>query len=161
MNGRMKMSAVRRRKSDGRRTSVCYSQDGHKRGEFSGTGREDSASRFRVRRTSRASRLERKTCQSPGIGRVKSIQILCIAELARRMAKETAAEGLDFSSPERSQDTIWRICAIKKGDPEASAAEYQVKAYFREQCVRGGRSIWLLFHRGSFLSKRSVKAHRP
>ena len=34
-----------------------------------------------------------------GIGRVKAVQILCIAELARRMAKETAAEGLDFSSP--------------------------------------------------------------
>ena len=36
-----------------------------------------------------------------GIGRVKAVQILCIAELARRMAKETAAEGLDFSSPEK------------------------------------------------------------
>ena len=36
-----------------------------------------------------------------GIGRVKSIQILCIAELARRMSRETAAEGLDFSSPSK------------------------------------------------------------
>lgn len=49
-----------------------------------------------------------------GIGRVKAVQILCIAELARRMAKETAAEGLDFLLPRRSQDTIWRICAIKR-----------------------------------------------
>ena len=36
-----------------------------------------------------------------GIGRVKAVQILCLAELAKRMAKETAAEGMDFSSPEK------------------------------------------------------------
>ena len=35
-----------------------------------------------------------------GIGKVKSIQILCLAELARRMAKAEAALGLDFSSPD-------------------------------------------------------------
>lgn len=35
-----------------------------------------------------------------GIGRVKAIQILCLAELARRMAKAEAATGLDFSSPD-------------------------------------------------------------
>lgn len=36
-----------------------------------------------------------------GIGRVKAVQILCLAELAKRMSQETAAEGLDFSSPEK------------------------------------------------------------
>lgn len=36
-----------------------------------------------------------------GIGRVKAVQLLCLAELAKRMARETAAEGLDFSSPEK------------------------------------------------------------
>ena len=35
-----------------------------------------------------------------GIGKVKSIQILCLAELARRMAKAEASLGLDFSSPD-------------------------------------------------------------
>lgn len=39
--------------------------------------------------------------QIRGIGRVKAIQILCLAELAKRMSKERAAEGLDFSSPEK------------------------------------------------------------
>lgn len=39
--------------------------------------------------------------QVRGIGRVKAIQILCLAELAKRMAKETASEGLDFSSPDK------------------------------------------------------------
>lgn len=34
-----------------------------------------------------------------GIGKVKAIQILCLAELSKRMAKEAAVEGLDFSSP--------------------------------------------------------------
>lgn len=34
-----------------------------------------------------------------GIGKVKAIQILCLSELSKRMARETAAEGLDFSSP--------------------------------------------------------------
>ena len=34
-----------------------------------------------------------------GVGRVKSIQLLCLMELARRLAKETAEKGLDFSSP--------------------------------------------------------------
>ena len=36
-----------------------------------------------------------------GIGRVKAIQILCLAELAKRMSRERAASGLDFSSPEK------------------------------------------------------------
>ena len=35
-----------------------------------------------------------------GIGKVKAIQILCLSELARRLAKATAGEGLNFSSPE-------------------------------------------------------------
>lgn len=35
-----------------------------------------------------------------GIGKVKALQILCLSELCRRLAKETAAEGLDFSSPQ-------------------------------------------------------------
>lgn len=34
-----------------------------------------------------------------GIGRVKAVQILCLAELAKRMSRETGPEGLDFSSP--------------------------------------------------------------
>lgn len=35
-----------------------------------------------------------------GIGQVKAIQIQCICELSRRIAKETAAQRLDFSSPD-------------------------------------------------------------
>lgn len=35
-----------------------------------------------------------------GIGKVKAIQILCLSELAKRLAKATAGEGLNFSSPE-------------------------------------------------------------
>ena len=35
-----------------------------------------------------------------GVGRVKAVQIQCICELARRIAKKTAAVKLDFSSPE-------------------------------------------------------------
>ncbi len=35
-----------------------------------------------------------------GVGSVKAIQIKCICELARRMAKQTAGTKLDFSSPE-------------------------------------------------------------
>lgn len=34
-----------------------------------------------------------------GIGSVKAIQILCISELAKRLAKSTAKEGLIFHSP--------------------------------------------------------------
>ena len=37
--------------------------------------------------------------QVRGIGKVKAIQIRCLAELARRMAKAEALEGLDLSSP--------------------------------------------------------------
>lgn len=36
----------------------------------------------------------------PGIGEVKAIQILCLCELARRMAKEKAKEPLCFDRPE-------------------------------------------------------------
>ena len=35
-----------------------------------------------------------------GIGKVKAIQLLCLSELAKRLAKATAKEGLDFSTPE-------------------------------------------------------------
>lgn len=35
-----------------------------------------------------------------GIGKVKAVQIICIAELARRLSKATAAVHLSFSSPE-------------------------------------------------------------
>lgn len=36
----------------------------------------------------------------PGIGEVKAVQILCLCELARRMAKEKAKEPLSFDRPE-------------------------------------------------------------
>lgn len=34
-----------------------------------------------------------------GIGKVKAIQILCISELAKRLAKSTAGKQLDFNTP--------------------------------------------------------------
>lgn len=37
--------------------------------------------------------------QMKGIGKVKSLQILCLAELAKRLAKATAQITLDFSEP--------------------------------------------------------------
>lgn len=37
--------------------------------------------------------------QVKGIGRVKAIQILCLSELAKRLAKTGAGKALDFSSP--------------------------------------------------------------
>ena len=36
-----------------------------------------------------------------GIGKVKAVQILCLSELSKRMAKSAAIEGLDFSSPKK------------------------------------------------------------
>ncbi|MBQ4283667.1 MAG: DNA repair protein RadC [Lachnospira sp.] len=39
-----------------------------------------------------------------GVGQVKAIQIQCICELSRRMAKQRAAEKLDFSSPSSIAD---------------------------------------------------------
>ena len=36
----------------------------------------------------------------PGIGKVKAIQILCLCEMARRIAKEKAKEPLSFDRPE-------------------------------------------------------------
>lgn len=39
-----------------------------------------------------------------GIGRVKAIQIQCICELAKRMARQTAGKKLDFSNPESIAD---------------------------------------------------------
>ncbi len=34
-----------------------------------------------------------------GIGRVKAIQLICLSELTKRLAKATASKGLDFSTP--------------------------------------------------------------
>lgn len=39
-----------------------------------------------------------------GIGNVKAVQILCLSELAKRLAKETAKEGLIFSLPSTIAD---------------------------------------------------------
>lgn len=36
-----------------------------------------------------------------GIGKVKAIQILCLAELSKRMAMEQASKGMDFSTPHK------------------------------------------------------------
>lgn len=36
-----------------------------------------------------------------GIGEVKAVQILCLAELAKRMAMEETRKGLDFSDPHK------------------------------------------------------------
>lgn len=36
----------------------------------------------------------------PGIGQVKAIQLLCIAELSKRLAREKAGDRLSFQSPE-------------------------------------------------------------
>lgn len=41
----------------------------------------------------------KKLLKIKGIGKVKAIQILCLSELARRLAKATAKEGLIFSKP--------------------------------------------------------------
>ena len=40
-----------------------------------------------------------KLTKIKGIGKVKAIQILCLAELARRLAKASAKEGLTFRKP--------------------------------------------------------------
>ena len=40
-----------------------------------------------------------KLLKMKGIGKVKAVQILCLSELARRLAKTTAKEGLIFSEP--------------------------------------------------------------
>lgn len=40
-----------------------------------------------------------KLLKIKGIGKVKAIQILCLSELARRLAKASAKEGLLFSKP--------------------------------------------------------------
>lgn len=40
-----------------------------------------------------------KLLKTKGIGKVKAIQILCISELARRLAKASAKDGLVFSKP--------------------------------------------------------------
>lgn len=37
--------------------------------------------------------------QIKGVGKVKALQILCISELAKRLAKASAQEGLNFSAP--------------------------------------------------------------
>ena len=44
-----------------------------------------------------------------GIGRVKAVQILCLSELAKRMARSSATEGLDFSNPQTVARGIPRL----------------------------------------------------
>lgn len=42
--------------------------------------------------------------QLKGIGKVKAVQILCISELAKRLSKAEAAEGLCFDNPKSISD---------------------------------------------------------
>lgn len=42
----------------------------------------------------------KRLCEQKGIGKVKAIQLLCLAELSRRIAKSSAGEQLSFTSPE-------------------------------------------------------------
>ena len=44
--------------------------------------------------------LPEKTGKVKGIGKVKAIQILCLSELSRRLAKASAASKLNFSAPD-------------------------------------------------------------
>lgn len=43
---------------------------------------------------------EEQLMQLPGIGRIKAMQLKCICELSRRLAKETAGPAAEFTSPE-------------------------------------------------------------
>ena len=43
-------------------------------------------------------------CSIRGIGRVKAVQLLCIAELSRRIARENAHQGLRFQDPQSVAD---------------------------------------------------------
>ena len=42
---------------------------------------------------------EEQLMQLPGIGRVKAMQLKCICELSRRLSRETAEPGAEFTSP--------------------------------------------------------------
>lgn len=43
---------------------------------------------------------EEQLMQLPGIGRIKAMQLKCVCELSRRLAKETAGPGAEFTSPQ-------------------------------------------------------------
>lgn len=49
-----------------------------------------------------------------GIGKVKAIQILCLSELSKRMAREVTLRDWIFHHRLRSHGTIWRTCATGK-----------------------------------------------
>lgn len=48
-------------------------------------------------------------CKISGIGKVKAVQLLCIAELAKRMAVQTREERLSFHHPESIADTYMQV----------------------------------------------------
>lgn len=43
---------------------------------------------------------EEQLMQLPGIGRIKAMQLKCVCELSRRLAKETAGPSAEFTSPQ-------------------------------------------------------------
>ena len=58
-----------------------------------------------------------------GIGKVKAIQILCLSELAKRLAKASAKEHLRFSSPTSIAD--YYMEDLRHESQETSDAEYK------------------------------------
>lgn len=65
--------------------------------------------------------------QVRGIGKVKAIQIRCLAELARRMAKAEALEGWIFLLRIRSPLLYGRYAASAERSDETTFAEYKSK----------------------------------
>ncbi len=89
----------------------------------------------------------------PGIGRVKGMQIQCIGEMARRMAREEARERLTMQSPKTIADYFMEeMCYL--GQEEVRAAFLDTKHHLIRDILitRGTANASLITPREVFLA---------
>ena len=133
------MLAPGRRQPDRRRTSFRHSENRFKRGTGSGTIQTDTGTVSPGRLLGIYHVSLPDLTQIRGIGPVKAVQLKCIAELSRRMAKAQAGSSLSFTDPE-------------------TVAEYYMEDFRHEEQEK--LMVLLLNNRGGLLEKRSSPRER-
>ena len=101
----------------------------------------------------------RQLTQIPGIGPVKAVQLLCIGELARRIAKASAQEGIRLDRPEAIARYFMEDLRYKKQE-EMVVAMFNTKGRLLRETVisRGTVNASLVTPREVFLEAMRQEA---
>ena len=97
-----------------------------------------------------------KLLKMKGIGKVKAIQILCLSELARRLAKASAKEGLTFRNPSSIADYYMEDMRHQKQELMKVLMLYKREINWRIYAYKGYGEFFFSFAERAFY--RSTRA---